>query len=50
MEEGLEEIQAVGVELNYDAFDIETIYKALIDCDQVPQDLKRHLYFLQSDQ
>jgi hypothetical protein len=46
IEEALEETQTTGVELNYDLEDIEAIFEQLILCENVPDSLKKHLFFL----
>jgi len=50
MEEGLEEEQTVGVEYNYDSFDLDSIFDKLTASEGLPEELKRNLYFLKSDQ
>ena len=46
MEEALEEKQMVGVELNYEASDLDLIFDELINNDSISDDLKKKLYFL----
>lgn len=50
MEESLEEKQFVGVELNYELSDLDLIFDELINNEYVSDELKKKLYFLQSDQ
>jgi len=48
MEEGIEELQTTGVEINFDSYDIDSIFDSLLQ-SSIPDCLKKKLYFLQSD-
>lgn len=50
MEQGIEEFQCAAVEYNYDALDMNSIFNKLMECEGIPEELKRNLYFIQSDQ
>lgn len=46
MEEGLEEMQVIGVEYNFDGNDLDSIIDSLMACEHIPDDTKRKLVFL----
>ena len=50
MEEALEEKQTIGVELNYEVSDLDLIFDELLNNDSIGDDIKKKLYYLQSDQ
>ena len=46
MEEGIEEMQILGVEFNYDNNDLDSIIDTLMSSTHIPDDIKRKLVFL----
>lgn len=39
-----------GIQYNFEAGDVDAIFEALHNCETLPSEIKRKLYFLQSDQ
>ena len=50
MEEALEEQQVVGVEQNYQESDLDLIFDELLNNEALSDEIKKKIYFLQSDQ